>query len=68
MMVVFWVIVIALVVWLVLSFRSDQATGGAEQRHEPEELLAERFARGEIDEDEFARRLEVLGAERHASS
>lgn len=68
MMVVFWVAVIALVVWLVLSFRSDQATGGIEQRHGPEELLAERFARGEIDEDEFARRREVLAAEKHASS
>ncbi len=26
----------------------------------PEQLLAERFARGEIDEDEYRRRLEVL--------
>lgn len=29
----------------------------------PERLLAERFARGEIDEDEYRRRLAVLRAE-----
>ena len=29
----------------------------------PEQLLAERFARGEIDEEEYRRRLQVLRAE-----
>ena len=29
----------------------------------PEQILAERFARGEIDEDEFHQRLTVLRAE-----
>ena len=28
----------------------------------PQQLLAERFARGDIDEDEYTRRLQVLGA------
>ena len=31
----------------------------------PEQLLAERFARGEIDEDEYRRRLSVLRGEPH---
>lgn len=30
---------------------------------DPEQLLAERFARGEIDEDEFHQRMTVLRAE-----
>ena len=32
-------------------------------RQSPEELLAERFARGEIDEDEYRQRLAVLRGE-----
>ena len=31
---------------------------------DPEELLAQRFARGEIDEQEYRMRLEVLSGER----
>ena len=31
---------------------------------DPEELLARRFARGEIDEEEYRTRLEVLSGER----
>jgi putative membrane protein len=31
-----------------------------------EGMLAERFARGEIDEDEYRRRLEVLRGRSHA--
>ncbi|MFC5183914.1 SHOCT domain-containing protein [Actinomadura harenae] len=31
----------------------------------PEDLLAERFARGEVDEDEFHTRMSALRAERH---
>lgn len=31
---------------------------------DPEELLAQRFARGEIDEQEYRTRLEVLSGER----
>jgi len=61
MMVIFWVAVILLGVWLVRSTRSTQSTpelttvnGSAER------LLAERFARGEIDEAEFARSRTLL--------
>lgn len=67
MMVVFWGGLIALVVWLV---RSSQHQHGYQDQHlanhpvDPtqrgEELLAERFARGEIDEEEFTRRRELL--------
>lgn len=56
-MVLFWGLVIYGVVWLVRSAGPDERakTGPA-----AEDLLAERFARGEIDEPEYRQRLEVL--------
>jgi len=61
MMVVFWGGLIALVVLVVRStFRPSQATGTTPPGSSADQVLAERFARGEIDEDEFARRREVL--------
>ncbi|CAM5625395.1 SHOCT domain-containing protein [Streptomyces aurantiogriseus] len=61
-MVLFWALIITA---LVLVFRA------ANQPHEhthtpaaptPEQILGERFARGEIDEEEYQRRLKVLHA------
>jgi putative membrane protein len=62
-MVLFWVLVIGGVVALIRYFgragqRGDAGTGPST----PGQLLAQRFARGEIDEDEYRRRLEVLQA------
>lgn len=63
-MIVFWALIITV---LVLLFRGlGRSTPGGPRnvasRTTPsaEELLAERFARGEIDEDEYQRRLHVL--------
>ena len=59
----FWGLIIAGVVWLVRpAGRAGQpgpAAGGAPA---PQQVLADRFARGEIDEDEYTRRLQVLRA------
>lgn len=57
MMLGFW----ALVIWAVTSFVRG---GRAGLPRGAEDVLAERFARGEIDEDEFQRRREVLRAGR----
>lgn len=61
-MVVFWALVITAVV---LAIR--YVSGGSDQRQRPtressraEDVLAERFARGEIDEDEFRRRMATI--------
>jgi putative membrane protein len=65
-MVVFWGLLITLAVVLVrgLNRPAGKADGS---RPSPERLLAERFARGEIDEDEYRRRLATLtGADRTA--
>ena len=58
-MVVFWGLLIALLVMLArgLNRPADQAYG---PRLPPEQLLAERFARGDIEEEEYRRRLATL--------
>ncbi len=54
------VLVVALLVWLLVrNSRQDQATGGV-GRPDPLRTLEERFARGEIDQEEFERRRSAL--------
>ncbi|HEY5579367.1 MAG TPA: SHOCT domain-containing protein [Acidimicrobiia bacterium] len=56
-MALFWIGVILLVVWAVRQFSPRQH----EPRRRALEILEERFARGEIDADEFeARRSELV--------
>jgi putative membrane protein len=58
-MVGFWALLLALVVLLVR--RAGISDPPPPARHvTPEELLAERFARGELDADEYRQRLQVL--------
>ena len=52
-----WVAVVALVIWLIVRAFSGRAGGGGESA---EELLRRRFASGEIDAEEYQKRLEVL--------
>lgn len=63
-MILFWAV---LIVFAVLLFRSlsrpvdsGASAGRAGSGPAPEQLLAERFARGEIDEEEYRSRLAVL--------
>jgi putative membrane protein len=67
-MVIFWALIIGVGV---LLFRALGRTGPGSGEHththtpsapSPEQLLAERFARGEIDEEEYQRRLAALHA------
>ncbi len=65
MMIVFWGLLIALIVWLVRSSSrsSHNSTAGPGTRSvtpRADEVLAERFAHGDIDADEFGRRRELL--------
>ena len=54
-----WVVVIAVIIWLV--FRAAARPGDVrERRRTPEEILRERYARGEIDTEEYQHRLETL--------
>ena len=64
-MVVFWVAVI----WLAVSFfqgRFGRPSGERDRSERLEEILAQRYARGEIDEDEYRRRLAILSGTKHA--
>jgi putative membrane protein len=57
MMILFWGALIALAVWILRSMRSDRSRPSADRA---DTLLAERFARGEIDGEEFSRSRERL--------
>lgn len=50
-MVLFWVFVIAAIVWLVLTLARPRITSGGESS--AKRILEERLARGEIDAEEF---------------
>ena len=61
-MVAFW----ALVVFAVLAlFRTQRSGGSIPDRRDSMQILDERFARGEIDEDEYHARSSVLRASVH---
>ena len=59
-MLLFWGGLTALIVWAVRSSRgtSDQASGAL--KPSPADVLADRFARGEIDADEYQRSRDLL--------
>ena len=64
-MVLFWGLVVLGIVALVRYIARDAGrVGSGVERISPEEVLAQRFARGEIDEDEYHQRLEALRARR----
>lgn len=62
-MILFWALIITagILLYRALSSGSEHSRErGAPARPSPEEVLAERFARGEIDEEEYRRRLTTL--------
>jgi putative membrane protein len=56
----FWAGLILLVVWGVRAVSGDGRGGGRPDRSNALRILEERFARGEIDRDEFEARRSVL--------
>lgn len=56
-MVAFW----GLIIW---AFLSSARSGDTSRHDRGEDILADRFARGEIDEDEFRRRRELIRTRR----
>ena len=67
-MVLFWGLVAVAVIAMVRYF--GRQNGSVTARPTPEQVLAERFARGEIDEVEYRERLDVLrgGPRQHLGS
>ncbi|OIN80989.1 SHOCT domain-containing protein [Mycobacterium malmoense] len=68
-MVLFWVLLIAGIVALIVYTSGDRQDRrippGTTSMASPEQLLAARFARGEIDETEYRDRLAVLRDHAH---
>jgi putative membrane protein len=62
MMLLFWAVLIGLVVWALRNLDNERQRPGSERSStaSPDVILAERYARGEIDEEEFRRRREFL--------
>lgn len=60
LMTLFWVIVIALVVWVAVRLFPTRATRSNETAERPEELLDRRLARGEIDPETYDKLREKL--------
>ncbi len=59
--VVFWAVVITVVVLAIRYVATDRGRSAAPTSAPPaEDLLAERYARGEVDDDEYRRRLALL--------
>ena len=58
-MVLFWIFVIAGIVWLVLTLSRSQ-TRERDAGHDAVQILEERLARGEIDAEEFRTRRAAL--------
>lgn len=59
MMVAVWALIIGLIVFAVRGFSNRPGAGDGQNATD---ILRERYARGEIDEDEFERRLARLDA------
>lgn len=59
-MLLFWAGLILLVVWGVRALSAESRIGGHTGRNSALQILEERFARGEIDRDEFEERRSIL--------
>lgn len=59
---IFWILALLIIFWAFWQLYVERREERRERvrAEEAEELLRERFARGEIDEEEFARRLRIL--------
>jgi putative membrane protein len=62
----FWGLVVTGIVALVRHFGGSRPTSSGPAAADPERILAERYARGEIDDEEYQRRLETLRRGGHA--
>ena len=61
MMILFW----GAAIWLIAQLVRSTGESGSPARPSAEDIVRERYARGEIDSEEFRRRLDDLGAHRH---
>ena len=63
LMLVFWALVVIAIVVLVRSIRSGGPAAPPPASPDARRILDERFARGELTEEEYLRRRQVLGGD-----
>ncbi|MEV4624623.1 SHOCT domain-containing protein [Asanoa sp. NPDC049573] len=65
--VLFWSLIIGAIVLVARYLAHDRRAAGPTSRERtPQQVLADRFAHGDIDEEEYARRLRVLDDAAHS--
>ena len=57
----FWILLIVVIVWIVKGAAGGSSPGASRNEKTPLEILEQRFARGEIDKDEFEEKRKLLG-------
>lgn len=58
-MILSWALIVAIVVFVIRAF-SQGSSGSSDRDQDPLKILDERFARGEISEEEYRERRRVL--------
>jgi putative membrane protein len=66
-MMMFMIVVIGAAIWAFLASTRSNVSTGQPARPTPEEILNERFARGEIDSAEYRERIDALHDNRPAA-
>ena len=56
----FWLVILVLVIWLLVKLLGNKTDGKEPFGSDAKSILAERFAKGEIDEDEYLKRKAFL--------
>ena len=56
---ILFIALVAVSIWAVVALTRSRP-GDRGPRHDPQQILAERFARGEIDEAEYRRHVAIL--------
>lgn len=59
-MVIFWVAIIGLIVWAAVRLGTNLGTNNRPTGSSARSILDERYARGEIDEDEYQQRRRAI--------
>ena len=57
---VFWLLIIIAIIFTLYNLSSRNDNSSKENKESPLEILAKRYARGEIDEDEYKQRRSEL--------
>ena len=57
---IFWILLFVIIVWAVKASTGNSSDNKSNSEDGPIDILKKRYARGEIDEEEYKRRLKEL--------